>query len=100
MIKSTYSNGDVLGRGKKPVNQDSHEGRVQAVLHGQCRKLGISHGLWNDDSTDSGTYGVVSERCVESRAGKNMLTCNEVSEKPCPVVFANPGNEGEEIVDV
>lgn len=29
-----------------------------------------------------------------------VLTGNEVAEEPCPVVLANPGEEGEEVVHV
>lgn len=52
---STYSDGDVFGSGKEPVDQDAHERRVQAIFDGQLSQLRIRHTLGHNDSTDSHT---------------------------------------------
>ena len=50
-----YSDCDILGSGEEPVDQDTHEGRVQTKLHGQLGQFGIGHTLGNDYTTDSDT---------------------------------------------
>lgn len=54
----TYTNGDILGGGKEPVNQDTHEGGVKAEFDRKLRQLCICHTLRDDDGTDSNTYHV------------------------------------------
>lgn len=56
----TYTNSDVLGRGKEPINEHTHEGCVQAIFDGELGQLGICHGLGNHDGADSDTYGAGS----------------------------------------
>lgn len=52
----TYSNGDVLGSSKEPIDEDTHKGRVQPILDGELGELGVSHGLGDDNSAHSDTY--------------------------------------------
>lgn len=59
---SDRTNGDVLGRGEEPVDQDTHEGRVETILNGQVGELGVSHSLRNDDSTDSDTSNKIANQ--------------------------------------
>ena len=56
----TYTNGDILGRGKEPVDKRAHEGRIEAVLYWQLSKLGVGHALRNHDRADSDTCTMVS----------------------------------------
>jgi hypothetical protein len=54
-FRITYSDGDILGGGKEPVDHDSHKRRVQAILNGERSKLGICHGLRHNDSSNGDT---------------------------------------------
>jgi hypothetical protein len=47
-----YSNSNVLGCCKEPVNENTHEGGVKTEFNRQCSKLGVSHALRHDDSTN------------------------------------------------
>ncbi len=51
----TYPNGDILGGSEEPIDEDTHEGRVQAIFDGELSELGICHGLGDDDSANSHT---------------------------------------------
>jgi hypothetical protein len=51
-IASTYANGDILGCGKKPVDQYTHEGGVEAIFNREGGELGIGHRLGDDDGAD------------------------------------------------
>jgi hypothetical protein len=52
----TYSDGDILGGSKEPIDEDTHKRRVQAILNGELGELGVSHGLGDDNSAHSDTY--------------------------------------------
>ena len=54
--ESTYTDGDVLGRRKEPVDEHTHKGRVQAKLDLEISELGISHALGDDDGADGNAY--------------------------------------------
>ena len=47
--KDTHPDGDIFGGGKEPVNQDSHERRIETELHRKLSQLGIGHSLGNHD---------------------------------------------------
>lgn len=57
MTGYTYTNSDILGSSKEPVEQGAHEGGVQAKLDRKLSEFGIGHTLRNDDDTDSQAYG-------------------------------------------
>jgi hypothetical protein len=65
----TYTNGDVLGSRKEPVDQNAHEGRVQAELDLEVGELGVSHALGDDNGADGDACGRwwVSESCDAER---------------------------------
>lgn len=48
----TYADGNILGRGKKPVDEDTHEGRVETILDVEERQLGVGHALGYDNAPD------------------------------------------------
>ena len=54
--KPTYTDGDVLGRRKEPVDEHTHKGRVQAKLDLEIGELGVSHALRDDDGADGDAY--------------------------------------------
>lgn len=39
----THANGDVLGSGEKPIDQDTHEGGIETELHVERGKFCVSH---------------------------------------------------------
>ena len=51
----TYADCDVLGRGEEPIDQRSHEGRVQSKFDRQFCELGVSHTLRDDDRANGDT---------------------------------------------
>lgn len=51
----TYSDGDILGSRKEPVDQDTHERRVQAIFRWKLGKRGIRHTLRNDNGANGDT---------------------------------------------
>lgn len=51
----SYPNSNILGGSEEPIDQDTHERGVQAILNGDFSKNRISHRLRNDNSADSGT---------------------------------------------
>lgn len=55
----TYADGDILGCGKEPIDEDSHERRVKTILDGELSQLSISHTLGNNNSTNSGTLAML-----------------------------------------
>jgi hypothetical protein len=50
--KPTYTNGDILGGRKEPIDEDTHEGRVQTELDIQVSQLGVGHALRDDNGAD------------------------------------------------
>ncbi len=52
----TYPDGDILGSREEPIDQDTHEGRVETVFDRELGELGVGHALGDDDSTDSNTW--------------------------------------------
>ena len=52
----TYTNGNIFRSSKEPIDQDAHEGRVQAILDIEVGELGISHTLRYDNCTDSNAW--------------------------------------------
>ena len=52
----THADGDILGGGEKPVNQDPHEGRVQAELRIQFSETGVGHGLGHHHRAHRNSY--------------------------------------------
>lgn len=77
----TYADGNILGSGEEPVDQHSHEGRVQTVLRRQKSEFGVGHALGNDDGTDSDTG-------------------DQVTSSPLEVVTADPLDEWEQADEV
>lgn len=59
--KGTYTNGDILGSSKEPVDQDAHEGGIQSILHWQFSQLRVGHTLRNDDGADGDTSDHVTK---------------------------------------
>ena len=53
----TYSNGDILGGGEEPIDQDTHKGRIKTEFGSELGEGGVSHGLWDDDGADGDTSG-------------------------------------------
>lgn len=51
----SYPDGDILGGSEEPVEQNTHEGGVETKLDLQLGKLGIGHGLRNDNGADGNT---------------------------------------------
>lgn len=51
----TYPDCDILGGCKKPVDQDTHKGRVQAKLNGEFCQFRIAHTLRHDNSANRDT---------------------------------------------
>lgn len=94
----TYANGDVLGGREEPVDEDTHEGRVKTILDGQSGQLSIGHRLRDDNSADGGTWDLSA--AAPNVKDERVLTGNEVTEEPGPVVLANPRDEGKQVVDV
>lgn len=78
---SDGTNGDILGGGEDGVDHDADEGRVETELGFETGKLGIRHGLRNDDKSycDAG---------------------NKITNEPLRIVRAKPLSEGEEAVKV
>ncbi|EGX95530.1 hypothetical protein CCM_00184 [Cordyceps militaris CM01] len=88
-LRASYTNGDVLGGGKEPVNQDTHEGRVETIFDGELGKQGVGHTLRDDDGADGDACDFLVRR-----------TSNKVTNKPSDVVFANPLDKGKQVVYV
>lgn len=61
-----YTNGNVLGCGEEPVDEDAHKGRIQAIFNGKLGKLGVSHTLWNDNGSNGNTCVAVSTQAISS----------------------------------
>jgi hypothetical protein len=52
---STYTNRDVLGCCKEPVDQNTHERRIQSILNREISQFGIGHPLGDHDGADGDT---------------------------------------------
>lgn len=48
----TYANGNVLGRRKRPVQQEADKGRVQAVLGRELGEQRIGHALRHNNEAN------------------------------------------------
>jgi len=53
----TYTNGDILGCCKRPIENKADERCVQPVLRGELGEQRIRHALGHDDETDGDTCG-------------------------------------------
>ena len=73
-----YSNRDIFGRGKEPVDQHSHERRVQTELDGQFRQFGVCHTLRHDDTS-------------------NRNSGDQITKEPLHIVPSNPMDEGKKV---
>ena len=78
---ATYTDGDVLGSGKEPVDQDTHERSVQTIFNGDFGKLSVSHALRHDN-------------------GSNGDTGDKVSVQPLKVVAGDPVSKREDVASI
>ena len=51
----TYSDCDILGGSKCPVEQETNERGIESIFGRELGEEGIGHTLGHDDSTDSET---------------------------------------------
>lgn len=75
------TNGDILGSSEEPVNQNTHKGRVEAVLDRKFSKFRIGHTLRYHNGADSDTG-------------------DEISNKPLNIVSADPPGKGEKVSSI
>lgn len=52
---SDGANGDVFRRSEEPVDEDTHEGRIETEFHGQIGQFGVGHTLRYNNSTNGQT---------------------------------------------
>jgi hypothetical protein len=48
VIWGTYTDGDILGSSKKPIDEDTHEGGIESILGREVSENSICHSLGND----------------------------------------------------
>lgn len=75
------SDGYILGGCESPVQDETNEAGVEAILSWQLCKQSVCHTLRNDDEADS-------------------HTSDNISKKPCQVVVKDPVPEGEQTPQV
>jgi hypothetical protein len=56
-IQGAYADGDVLGGSEEPIDQNAHEGGVEAVLRREVGEGGIGHTLRDDDGANGDAWG-------------------------------------------
>jgi hypothetical protein len=55
VLGHTYSDSDILGSSKEPIDQDTHERRVETELHGQISQFSVGHTLRHDNRSHGNT---------------------------------------------
>lgn len=55
-LDCTYANCDILGSSEEPVDQNTHEGRIETELDWKQSELGISHTLRHNYATNGDTW--------------------------------------------
>jgi hypothetical protein len=96
--RGTYTNGDILGSSKSPVEEIAHEGRIQTKLNREISKLCVSHALGYNDSSDSHSCFALERKKYERY--ELQRTGNNISGRPSQVVAWKPAGGWKQRLDV
>jgi hypothetical protein len=70
MSRGSYSDCDILGRRKEPIDEDAHERRIQPKLGEQISQEGICHTLWHDNGANGDALISLLTTCSTPSRGR------------------------------